>query len=528
MQVKPYFSIIIRVMISLAIAGGCSRTSPLLTPTGWEKLGEPYDSLTRALEIGMAFDLPDDSVVLLSHWFADRALKGADDPRIIARAHYWLARAARRIGDESTARQEFAKAVAGKPTSETDYMLRRIAWHNGDPDSLSRNDLYRFYREETDYYGQRRDAVMLFSRYMDLFMLMRDIGYEAREMEYLRLSDSCINVIEQWRKIEGPHFNTACRLIDAGDTIGAREICVRLSKEKKVLADPPLRALAMYNLYVVNHDTIALKDSYSILKDEERDPFVLFPIVCAHLAQEALNKGRLKDAQAYIGEMDPHLEELGLSGNLLVALRAKARVMERVGSPSEAAKALREYAETADSIQELQTRQDVIDTETLSEIRKYERMIATDRKAHRKVVIWIIITAFFIAVVGAVMILRRIKVHRRKLRAVEEHLGESERRELAIRIMAEKQGQELEELEAFEDLFSRIRPEFIDRLRQRCPRLGNSSIRVACYIVMGLDTKEIADTMNVRPESVKQTRWRLRKALKVPPEMNLQTFLVSL
>ncbi len=57
------------------------------------------------------------------------------------------------------------------------------------------------------------------------------------------------------------------------------------------------------------------------------------------------------------------------------------------------------------------------------------------------------------------------------------------------------------------------------------PGSGTSALRVACYAYIGLDTKEIAQVMNVRPESVKQARWRLRKALSLPPEVDLRDAL---
>lgn len=66
---------------------------------------------------------------------------------------------------------------------------------------------------------------------------------------------------------------------------------------------------------------------------------------------------------------------------------------------------------------------------------------------------------------------------------------------------------------AFLELFAEVSPGFIDRLRELCPTISDAAIRLACYTVMGLDTKEIATTMNVRPESVRQARWRLRSQL---------------
>lgn len=519
---------LIVTILSMAGAGSCRRDNTYLGPTGWEAVGEPFDSLTRALEIGMAFDMPDDSIVILSKEFARRAFKDGTSAKIRNRAHYWLARAARRTGDERTATLEFNKATEGRPTSETEYIERRIVWHNEDPDSKSRNERYQFLRGETDYYENRKDAVMLYGLYMDLFRLMRDIGYTSRQLEYLNSADSCISVISHWRRIVGPRFNTACTLIDCGDTAAAREICIELAEDPKVLADADLNPLAQYNLYVVEKDTAALNKAYLAMERSGSDPFSLFPIVCAHKAEEALKEGSVDIADSLIAEMESRLGSLGQSENLLVALRVKAKVKERSGSPREAETALREYAEAADSLQAQQTRAAVIDAETLAEVKKYERRLNQAEKSH-KIMLWGGLTLLLSIVAAVAFFIRRlVSKYRNRQKVAEISKGEAERRELAIRIQAEKKGQSVEELETFQNLFSRIRPEFIDQLRERCPGLGNSSIRVACYIVMGLDTKEIADALNVRPESVKQARWRLRKALDIPKNMNLQTFLVSM
>ena len=80
----------------------------------------------------------------------------------------------------------------------------------------------------------------------------------------------------------------------------------------------------------------------------------------------------------------------------------------------------------------------------------------------------------------------------------------------------------------FRELFSRVRPEFIGRLREIAPALSDQAVKLACYTLLGLDTREIAAAMNVRPESVKQARWRLRKALRVPAGESLHLFLRSL
>lgn len=77
----------------------------------------------------------------------------------------------------------------------------------------------------------------------------------------------------------------------------------------------------------------------------------------------------------------------------------------------------------------------------------------------------------------------------------------------------------------FLELFTQQYPLFISRLREVAPRISDSALRLAGYIAIGLGTKEIAVLMNVRLESVRQAKWRLRRTLGLENEEELFPFL---
>ncbi len=82
--------------------------------------------------------------------------------------------------------------------------------------------------------------------------------------------------------------------------------------------------------------------------------------------------------------------------------------------------------------------------------------------------------------------------------------------------------------EEFGKIFETISPEFRHRLREIYPRIGRNTLRMAEYIAIGMDNRHIARVMNIRPESVKQNRWRLRQALGLDTDSNLDFFLHDL
>lgn len=77
-------------------------------------------------------------------------------------------------------------------------------------------------------------------------------------------------------------------------------------------------------------------------------------------------------------------------------------------------------------------------------------------------------------------------------------------------------------------MFDVVNPRFTERLRERCPNLAESYVKLACYIIMELDNKRIAELMMIRPESVRQARWRLGRKLNLGPDESLDAWLRNL
>lgn len=55
-----------------------------------------------------------------------------------------------------------------------------------------------------------------------------------------------------------------------------------------------------------------------------------------------------------------------------------------------------------------------------------------------------------------------------------------------------------------------------------------TELRVCCYLVMGLNSKEIAQLSNISYRSVEMTRYRLRKKLELTREVSLTDYLLSI
>lgn len=65
-------------------------------------------------------------------------------------------------------------------------------------------------------------------------------------------------------------------------------------------------------------------------------------------------------------------------------------------------------------------------------------------------------------------------------------------------------------------------------MRARYPGVKEYDVRLASLIAMGLDNKQIAAALAIRPESVKQARWRLRTRMGLTSGDSLAAALAHL
>lgn len=77
----------------------------------------------------------------------------------------------------------------------------------------------------------------------------------------------------------------------------------------------------------------------------------------------------------------------------------------------------------------------------------------------------------------------------------------------------------------FEIQMDELHHDFFRKLKERFPGLSNHDLRLCAYLKIGLNSKEIADILNIQPSSSYISRSRLRKKLNLLPDENLYDFL---
>jgi len=82
--------------------------------------------------------------------------------------------------------------------------------------------------------------------------------------------------------------------------------------------------------------------------------------------------------------------------------------------------------------------------------------------------------------------------------------------------------------EQFTMHFDNVHSDFLAKLKLQYPALSANELKLSAYLRMNLSTKEIAQLMNISVRGVEISRYRLRKKLQIPTEINLFDFLVKL
>lgn len=80
----------------------------------------------------------------------------------------------------------------------------------------------------------------------------------------------------------------------------------------------------------------------------------------------------------------------------------------------------------------------------------------------------------------------------------------------------------------FEIQMDELHQEFFRKLREAYPLLSNNDLRMCAYLKIGLNSKEIAEMLNILPSSFYISRSRLRKKLNLKIDEDLAVFLCSI
>lgn len=105
----------------------------------------------------------------------------------------------------------------------------------------------------------------------------------------------------------------------------------------------------------------------------------------------------------------------------------------------------------------------------------------------------------------------------------ENHLGDEVQRSLSVlysmKILTD------DDWNDFRVQFEQVHPGLIKQFRARFPDIADAELRLILLLKMGVRSREIATMLGISPESVKKTRYRLRKRLNLGEYESLEEFV---
>ena len=85
-----------------------------------------------------------------------------------------------------------------------------------------------------------------------------------------------------------------------------------------------------------------------------------------------------------------------------------------------------------------------------------------------------------------------------------------------------------EDWNRFKEIFESVHANFFTNLRERYSALTQAEIRLMALTKLNMSTKEMAGMLGISPETIRQTRWRLRKKIDLPDDVSLEQLIASI
>lgn len=547
----------IAIVITAGLLLCCGGKNDTLYPFGWEKVGEPFDSLTVSLERKF-LDMASEKAISAD---VERLLNlaAADSSSMVkrARATYWHGRLQRRLGNYARSDFDFETALSLTDSAVYPYDNRRIRWNMEDVVQPLDAQWYNTLIDDADFFEKAGDCVLAADRYMCLGTMMNDLGDSRRALVMLDKADSLFLLAGLRGHVSKNRLNRANAFFCSGHSDEGEKILRELVEDPVFRADTASLNIAYCNLYAFCGDTAALRLAYGTIPGYPGSG-ELKCLYASFLTMKFLDEERLDSAMRYSDIAKSVLEDVEEIRYKKDFYSSRARLMNALGMSDSAYYYQAKFSAVSDTVTEQERDGEVLRLETLRQIAQIEK---DAESAVRRHIIMLVIVVIFSSVV-VIFVLRRLLKQRTARARTRSLLERSNRKMLALQLalnendnIVNTMGQEVTSLKAKGDIpqaamkslesvikthkglrferdsfiesFSEINPEFVGRLKDSYPGLSDAEVRLAMFIALGLDNKHIARVLAIRPESVKQARWRLRSKMNIASGDSLDDVIKS-
>ncbi|MCC8118332.1 MAG: hypothetical protein LIP09_06245 [Bacteroidales bacterium] len=549
---KFYTCIIIMMLLTI----GCQRKihTEKTFSTKWPTSESLSDSLCSALDLAILYRK--DSMQLNELL---NQLKIASHSSDSCRTLYMEYQVLDNLGHKTQSNFALEKLIKEVDSTKHPYLWHRIQEAIIDSNNLKIENYTRLMRY-SEYFLKYGDLLMYHLTRLKLAHLLKKSGLYDIALDYYREASDFFSE-EGYGPLKAfNNINISSMLYAQGQTYEADSIGDLLIQDTLLSSNQSLYEVVNRNQYIFTGNPIYLMRAYNITEQNGN----MSP------QQQVLDMlfAQLKDAE---GDLDSALSygqksfENQDNNDQILRMKAAwvyAQLLKKAYRHEEALEVLNTYCILADSIFSEQSRMAEMTMDFRNQLSLMEQDRKYERAIHRRnnlliasgVLVFIIIAGLLFMYFRHVQLARRLKLEleleknrhslaartlageklAQSLQNVHDYISDMEKegqKSLPIHQLdsfVKMESSDQEAWESFVDIFEKSHPAFIEMLTKRTPGLSANYIRLCCYLKAGLTVNDIARLLKVKPESVHQSRWRLRKKLNLDDDMTLEEFLHTL
>lgn len=561
---------------------------PWLAATGqkWKPAGRQSDSLTAVCERNVDYFArwPEcRRCVSMMYAIADRQRRS---PVLRWRAMYWDALRLWQQAKTDSARALAQKAIKMTDSVRYEYDYRRLQrlLLNCAADSMSLFEAYKAYHAQLLYFEKVDDAPNIANTCVTIGIIFQQLGESHKASDYLQRADSLFAKCGKTSYRVKNRLNLANALHSKGRRPEALALLQNVARQPEARADTAFM-LQVYGSLASCASSTKQRDRYSVTAYRLAEAYGREDLImqaCINMGYVFIGSGNGEEALYFYRralrylQMHPDYYRIQLP-----ALNGMAQSFGLMQKWDSAYIYLSAAQRCNDSLQTEGNLSEIYRQESLAAISNYDAALARQREEAR-------LHQLVAGLLSAVVILScgfacyGFWSQRRKA-LVKKQLQESENKELATRLENEElrfrlemdsknrelvsnslmlieKNQMLDELlqridsggeaghitkrtvlelknqirahaseddewRAFRTHFEKVHPGFFARLREMFPCLTEYELRLCAYFRTGMQGKQIAMMLSIQPESIKKSRTRLRKKLRLEPDVSLVDFL---
>lgn len=519
--------------------------------SGWHQLGNSIDSLTAALDAGFSRGFSQDEALELL-----RQMESVEDTCALAKARklYWESMILARDSGKTVGFRILEPALNLVDSMKFPYdFLRITAVYYGEFHPATVVNYSRLLKSSEEY-TKLCDTLMMIRSFNRLGQLLYNIGEHDQCMEYV---EKALALAREggYEMLELSQLNNkAAILATAGFTNEATEIMEELATSEKIKESKELYYDFCYNsaYFLKKPEYLAIaKQIYSAPRDVDR----IYWIDYLSTLYYADNAQYVDSVTCVLWNARDSIEDNSLKKSIYYVYY---RLQKANRNTAEALHALEGYEILHQDIEEGMNTFEIMSLDKRHEIDMFNRL-SQSKIIELRLKLMIIILSIIIIILLSTYFLKRYinnvkkrqrqaqteieqnrlgltaskltleekdkvidEINRRILNLEENgNLNHSGARQINNVIMIHRSGQE--ENENFIDMFSKVHPDFVSELHNRYPSITDSQVKLAMYLIMGLNSKQIARMLMIQPEAVKKEDidfgplwvWKLTSRLKV-------------